>query len=335
MELVQLVVGAGAARRLKVARWYLDDAPETLALEELARKAPEDFGLVGSITLGADVIYPERSSEPFADRLWIHGIDLIDGYQRLKAIAVVLDELGPAHLADMLLKVEVYCGAERERARRLHGYADTYQSFRDAQDRLSLCPNIRRLMEADWERWSFDVRRGVTTRPSQVAYSMAEVTRALACVSGPGPGHVHRVVSADGLMGLWDDRNSFSYRTLFHSRMSPLGIMRAVAVKRAAQGALEEIPKSRQKGHGLLIKYAPDLLHWASCRFLPLDRLHDESFPFDWHETLQQEIRKRAQAAVSELIRRYEELVPASNKKGTYSETAPVLSLWTELTDGL
>ncbi len=332
-ELVGLVTGADSARRLRTARGYLHDTPETLALEQRARESPEDFGLPGWIVLGADTLVPARS-EGFADRVWIHGTELIDGHQRLRAMALVLDELGPDHLARTLLKVEVYCGAERERARRLFGCADRYRNIRNAQDRLLLCPDIGRLVDADWEGWSFCVRRGVTGGPKGRTYLLPEVTRALACLSGPGPELAHRAASAEGLMSLWDDIGSPAYRSLFHSRMTPLGVLRAVEAYGAARDALQRIPKSRRQGHGKLITYAPELIHWAACRFLPRARLHDESCDFDWDRALRQEMGSRVETAVADLVRRYEHLVTPEPGKGTYFRTAPELSLWTELTRG-
>ncbi|MDQ0985483.1 hypothetical protein [Streptomyces sp. V2I9] len=332
-DLVQLVTGPDAADRLRTGRGYLHDTPQTLALERLLRESPEEFGLVGSIVLGADVVVPARSGGGFSDHLWLHGVELFDGLQRLRTVALVWDELGPTHLARTLLKVEVFCGAERERARRLHGCADQLRNVRDAQDRLHLCPHIRRLMNADWERWTFSVRRGMAQGPGGRTYSLPEVTRALACLSGPGPEIAHQVVGAEGLLALWEDIRSPSYLALFHPHMTPLGVMRAVETLRAAQEALDAIPKSRQQGHGKLIRYAPELIHWASCRFLPLSRLHDESFDFDWHGALRRDMRKHTETAVAELVRRYEQLVPPKKGGATYWRTAPELWLWKALTE--
>ncbi|MGA6170054.1 hypothetical protein ACPEIF_07360 [Streptomyces sp. NPDC012600] len=334
VELVRLVVRAGAAESLSTARGYLHDTPETRALEQQAREEPEHFGVPGWIVLGADSLVPAYS-EGFTDRIWVHGVELVDGYQRLMALALVLDELGPAHLERTLLKVEVHCGVERERARRMYGHADRYRNTRDAQDRLLLCPHVRRLLEANWERWTFSVRRGVTEGPNGRTYRMAEVTRALACLSGPGPEVAHRVASPEGLLSLWGDINSPSYLSIFHSRMSPLGVMRAVESYRAARAALERMPSRRGEGHGRLMRYAPELIHWASCRFLPWERLHENSGDFDWHSEIRHRMSSHTEVAFSELVRRYEQRVTYVRGQGTYSRTAGELWLWRDLTRGL
>ncbi|WP_432023202.1 hypothetical protein [Streptomyces parvus] len=334
VELVRLVVGEGAAERLSTARGYLHDTPETRALEQQARKGPEDFGVPGWIVLGADALVPARS-EGFTDRVWIHGVELIDGNQRLRTLALVLDELGPEHLERTLLKVEVHCGAGRERARRMYGRADRHQNVRDAQDRLLLCPHVRRLEAADWERWTFRVRRGVTGGPNGRTYLMPEVTRALACLSGPGPELAHRTASPEGMLSLWGDTDSLAYSSLFHSRMTPLGVMRAVECYRAAQAALERMPSGRREGHGRLMRYAPELIHWASCRFLPWERLHENSGDFDWDGELRHSMGDHTEAAFTELVRRYEQRVPFVRGQGTYSRTAGELWLWRDLARGL
>ncbi|MFG2615682.1 hypothetical protein [Streptomyces anulatus] len=334
VELVRLVAGAGAAERLSAARGYLYDTPETLALEQQARESPEDFAVPGWIVLGADALFPARS-EGFTDRIWIHGAELIDGYQRLKALALVLDELGLGHLEHMLLKVEVHCGVERERARRIYGHADRCRNIRDAQDRLLLCPNVQRLAQANWEGWTFCVRRGVSDGPSGTTYYLPEVTRALACLSGPGPELAHRTASAEGMVSLWDDTTSPSYLSLFHPRMTPLGVMRAVESYRAARAALERLPKSRGVGHGKLMEYAPELIHWASCRFLPWKRLHASRSDFDWDGELRHRMRAHTEAAFTELVRRYEQRVEHTKGKHTYVSTAGELWLWRDLTCGL
>ncbi|MFI5723868.1 hypothetical protein [Streptomyces cyaneofuscatus] len=72
-------------------------------------------------------------------------------------------------------------------------------------------------MKADWEREQFDPRRGMVAGPSRETYTMAEVTRALASLSGPGPDIAHEASTPEGLEALWSDRASESYRTLFQA----------------------------------------------------------------------------------------------------------------------
>ncbi|MFB7905259.1 hypothetical protein ACFC1T_02355 [Kitasatospora sp. NPDC056076] len=335
-ELLPLVVGPGVGKRLDTARKYLHDSTPNRELQRLARESPEAFGLIDWITLGADSMSP--ASGPggrFADRIRLDGAELIDGNQRLRTVALVLDELGEEHLAKMRLKVEVFFGAERDQARLLHGTADRYRNLRTAQDRLILCSNIRRLAHANWERLGFDPRRGVSAGPNSDDFSMAEVTRALACLSLRGPEAAHMASTVEGLTGLWEDQRSLLYLDLFHAEMTPLGVVRAVEARRAARGALEELPKSRQKGHGRLIMYAPELIYWASCRYLPLDRLHEESRQFDWNGALRQHMKEATLKAVDRLVKLYERFFPVVGATaGHYSKTAPDLSVWTALVEG-
>ncbi|WP_043466806.1 hypothetical protein [Kitasatospora sp. MBT66] len=327
LELAHLAVGTDSPRRFNSVRGFLHDEAPALALVDLLRERPEDFGAIGAVTLGADTVRLTGDRGRFAEFLWLDGVEIIDGYQRLRTIALVLDELGPDHVSRALLRVEVVCGAERERARRLHDRADVYLSIRTAQDRLVRSPNVDRLVKADWERGAFEPRRGVATGPRGEQWSMAEVTRALACVSGPSPEIAHLASTAEGLAQLWGEIESPAHRRLFHARMTPVGVMRAVEVWRAARTALHAVPKNRQRGHGLLIKYAPDIICWASCRFLPREELHDPKLRFDW-EVVEREINDSVGVTAQRLVERYEELAPEERQ---YHRGAVELALWEDL----
>ncbi|MGW1143483.1 hypothetical protein ACWD6I_00180 [Streptomyces sp. NPDC002454] len=330
-ELAGLAVGTDAARTLRAHRGFLYDSDRTVALARLLARSPQDFGAVGAIVLGADAVHLVSGSPgPFPELLQVDGCECIDGLQRLRVIAEACAVMEPSSLADTIVRLEILVGPERERARRLHDTADRFVNLRTAQDRLVRCPNIARLMGADWERGSFDPRRGMTSGARGHCYSMVEVTRALACFSGPGPRIAHEASTAGGLEALWEDQNSVSYRTLFHSRMEPVGVVRAVEAWRAAHEALDSLPRSRRSsGHGHLIKYAPELVCWEALRFLPHDELHEDG-TFPWDETVRTTVPGEALAAAARLVGRYESLIPKSHH---YVTKAPQRALWESLVE--
>ncbi|MFF8960421.1 hypothetical protein [Streptomyces sp. NPDC014894] len=331
-ELAVLAAGTDAARSLRAHRGFLYDSDRTAALARLLEESPEDFGAVGTIVLGADEVnLVPGASGPFAAHLRAEGVECIDGLQRLRVIAAACAVMDPSMLANTIVRLEILVGAERERARRLHDTADRFTNLRTAQDRLVRCPNIARLMNANWERGSFEPRRGMTSGPNGLSYSMVDVTRALACFSGPGPQLAHEASTPEGMEILWGDQTSTSYRTLFHSGMEPVGIARAAEAWWMANKTLEELPLSRRScGHGHLVKYAPQLICWEALRFLPHDELHSPASTFHWDEAIRTSVRDAVLAATDRLIARYEFLIP---KKHHYVTKAPQLSLWESLVD--
>ncbi|MFF1418290.1 hypothetical protein [Streptomyces sp. NPDC058280] len=331
-ELAALAAGTDAAQSLQAHRGFLYDSDRTVALARLLEESPEDFGAVGAIVLGADEVHlvPGPSGR-FAEHLRADGLECIDGLQRLRVIAEACAVMDPSKLAEAIVKLEILVGTERERARRLHDTADRFVNLRTAQDRLVRCPNITRLMNANWERGSFDPRRGMTSSPHGLSYSMVEVTRALACFSGPGPRLAHEASTAEGLETLWSDQASASYRVLFHPYMEPVGIVRAVEAWREAHKALESLPLSRRScGHGHLIKYAPEIICWEALRFLPHGELHSPASIYRWDEAISTSVRGATLAAADRLIACYESLFPKSHH---YVTKAPQLSLWECLVD--
>ncbi|MEU1007230.1 hypothetical protein [Streptomyces sp. NPDC005890] len=110
------------------------------------------------------------------------------------------------HLRRSVVRVEILCGPERDRARRVYDVADRCHNPATAQDRLIRCPSISRLMRADWEKGDFDPRRGMTAGPHGRRFLMAEVTCALACpAAGPQPVAAHLAATPAGCETLWED----------------------------------------------------------------------------------------------------------------------------------
>jgi hypothetical protein len=271
---------------------------------------------------------------PFGDALRVIGPECIDGLQRLLVIARLRHSLTDQHLRRAVIRVEIRSDpVKRERARRAHDAADRYANASTAQDRLIRCPHIQRLRGGDWEGNVFDPRRGVSGPAGQGKhFTMAEVTSALACLApGRSPATAHLAAAPDGLHELWGDHGSPAYRALFHARMTPVGVMRAIEARRAAHTALAGLPRRRHQAHGHLITYAPELIAWLACRALPLTALHEDSrHSPDWGRLIAETIPRAAVEAADRLVARYARLRP-ERPRAYKTETAD-LALWHELT---
>lgn len=333
-DLDMLAASVDAPRRLSAKRGCLGDTGANVELARLLEERPEDFGAVGQIVLGAEAVEVRPGPRLFADTLFLVGLECIDGLQRLRVIADMRGRLGREHLQRAVIRLEIRCGEERDRARHAYDVDDRYRNGSTAQDRLIRCPNIRRLMEGDWEKGDFDPRRGVTAGPHGSRFSMAQVTSALACLSDdPLPTAAHLAATPEGQEALWSDRTSAVYRSVFHGRMSPVGVMRAVEAWRTARTALAAMPRKSRQGHGHLIEYAPELICWKACRWLPLLSLHTRS-AFAWDRAIERDLPARTARAADALVARYKELHPEHGRPGnSYKSEAPKLGLWRELAE--
>ncbi|MEU0204411.1 MULTISPECIES: hypothetical protein [unclassified Streptomyces] len=333
-DLDTLAASVDAPRRLSAKRGCLGDTGANVELARMLEERPEDFGAVGQIVLGADAVRLQPGPRLFADTLFVVGLECIDGLQRLRVIADLRDRLPREHLQRAVIRLEIRCGAERDRARHAYDAEDRYRNGSTAQDRLIRCPNIRRLMEGDWEKGDFDPRRGMTAGPHGSRFSMAEVTSALACLSDdPLPTAANLAATPEGQEALWSDRTSAVYRGVFHGSMTPVGVMRAVEAWRTARAALDAMPRKSRQGHGHLIAYAPDLICWKACRWMPLMSLHGKS-AFRWDREIDRQLPARTVRAAEALVARYKELHPEHGRPGSsYKSEAPRLGLWRELAD--
>ncbi|WP_225824373.1 hypothetical protein [Streptomyces naphthomycinicus] len=116
---------------------------------------------------------------------------------------------------------------------------------------------------------------------------------------------------------------------LFHGRMTPVGVVRAVEAWTAARRALAAVPKKSRQAHGHLIEYAPELICWQACRGLPLRTLHDARSSYPWDRVIEDEPPRWTMRAAGELIARYEAARPG---RRSYKAEAPELDLWLRLT---
>lgn len=333
-DLAPLAASIDAPRRLRAKRGYLGETEANVELARMLEYRPEDFGAVGQIVLGAERVEIQPGPRLFADALLVVGPECIDGLQRLRVIADMKDRLPHEHLQRAVIRLEIRCGDERDRARSAYDLAYRCRNVSTAQDRLIRCPNIRRLMDGDWEKGDFDPRRGATAGPHGMRFSMADVTSGLACLSDePQPAAAHLAATPEGQEALWGDRNSTVYRRLFHGQMSPVGVMRAVEAWRAARSVLANMPKKSRQGHGHLIEYAPELICWKACRWLPLSLLHSKS-PYAWDRAIERHLPARTVQAAELLVTRYRALQPEHGRPGmSYKSEAPKLDLWRELVE--
>ncbi|MEU3408332.1 hypothetical protein ABZ766_30875 [Streptomyces sp. NPDC006670] len=332
-DLVSLATSVDSARRLGARRGYLSDSAPNRALAAMLTDRPADFGFVGQIVLGADAVRLVPEPGAFSDRIHVIGLECIDGLQRLRIIADAAGCLPKANLEQAVMRIEILCGKERQRARVLYDAADRYQNVSTAQDGLIRCPHILRLMNADWERGSFDPRRGITTGPRGERFTMEEVTQALACLSnGDLPDAANLAATPEGRETLWGNIGSPLYSQLFHADVQPLGVLRAFEAWQRARETLNTLPVRQRQGHGHLIRYAPALICWLACRRLPLTSLHDVKGTYRWDEAISLRLPAATEAAAEVLVRRYREIRPDG---GPYKPEAPTLALWKELLNSL
>ncbi|MFF9430346.1 hypothetical protein [Streptomyces sp. NPDC014746] len=332
-DLVGLTQEPDAVRRLRARRGFLGDTPVNRALAEELRERPEEFGRVHALVLGADEIHLPQPSGPggFPSELFVSGLECIDGLQRLAVIAEAAAVLGHAHLSRATVRLDIHCGRSRESVRRHFGGVQDRVNAATAQDGLIHCPNIRRLMESDWEReGSFEPWRGVNLGTRTRRYAMPEVTRGLACLAAvAGPEAAHAVATDEGLDVLWGAIGSALYLQVFHDRMSPLGVVRAVKAHRTARAALGRLPAKYGHGPGHLLAYAPDLVAREACRrLLPVADLHDERTRFDWHGVIERHLPREVERTAVELVRRYAVVHEALGGKPRYAGEADRLDVW-------
>ncbi|MBD0710793.1 MULTISPECIES: hypothetical protein [unclassified Streptomyces] len=336
VELASLAAGPDAARVLGARRGFLGGTPVNLELAALLRERPESFGWAHRIVLGADEVHlPEFAGRGFSPVLHIFGVECIDGFQRLRILAEALAALGPEHLARSTVRLEIHCGRFRDVARALHDDGHRLVNATTAQDGLIRCPNLRALMAGDWEKEGFfDPRRGVSAGPHRRCFTMREVTRGLACLSPlPSLEAVHLASTDEGLELLWAGAGAPLYLGVFHDRMSPLGVVRAVEAYAGAREALRKLPGWMRRGAGLLIDYAPDLIAGRACRgLLPFEELHVEAGSrHDWRELIEDRLPGVIERTAKELIGRYEVVHRARGGKRTYKDEAGLIDVWRDI----
>ncbi|WP_329421283.1 hypothetical protein [Streptomyces sp. NBC_01268] len=335
-DLVGLAQGPDAMRRLRARRGFLGETPANRRLGEILRATPEEFGVVGTVVLVAEAVEVAGAGDGrgFGGELRVHAVGCVDGFQRLRIIADVAAVLGAAHVGRSTVRLEVHCGPGSAVVSRLHREAGGIVNAPTAQDGLIRCPHIARLVGADWEEAGFfDPRRGAVAGPHGRLFTMPEVTRALACLSAaPSPEAANLVATEQGLEAFWGSVGTPLYLGVFHDRLSPVGVLRAVEAWRTARDALSGLPGKLKGGAGHLIPYAPDLICWAACReVLPLGRLHAARSAFDWHGVIRDQLPAVTRRTAERLVRRYGEVRAARGSRGDYKHEAPLLDVWLDV----
>ena len=337
--LAPLAARPDAAITLNSRRGYLSDSPENHLLERLLHDRPEDFGAEGTpIVLGADHIAAHRHTAGDRITLQVHGLECIDGFQRL--VTIGHSRRGPesGHLDRAFARVDLLTGTARERARRLHYESQLYANVARPQDNLSRCPHLARCGEQfEVEGTSFDCRRGIVAGPHSYGYDITTVFRALACLSlDPYPDLAHVLSTDEGLDSVWNDLEGPRYRAIVNPDVQAWSIQRAVETHDVVQQVLRGLTNSATTGHGHLIRYARPLIVWSAARRLPLHELHNggRDAP-DWHARIRSSaFRADVKATAHALVAAYRSVRPKENGQyKQYKGEVERLDVWREIVD--
>ncbi|MEW2526544.1 hypothetical protein [Streptomyces sp. NPDC047071] len=336
-ELVSLADGPDAARILNARRGYLPDSAQNHRLALMLRERPKDFGASGApILLGADhiALHPHRPDQRVT--LELHGVECINGFQRLVTLNHGFCELQPGHLSRTRLRVEIVTGTTRELIRRHHYDDHLYLNFAHPQDYLSQCPHLARI-RGQFEKAGthFDCRRGIAVGPHSRGHEITDVFRALACCApGQSPELVHAVSTDTGLGMVWSDLTGPRYSRLINADVNAWSVERATTAYDTARQVLARLDTTKTTGHDHLIRYAPDLIVWAACGTLPLDGLHlDGRTAPHWDALINGDaFRNSVMAAARGLITAYKAARPRqTGEQRPYKGEADRLDVWQEI----
>lgn len=336
--LLSLAEGPDAARVLNSRRGYLPDSAQNHRLALMLRDRPKDFGAGGTpILFGADHI----GLHPRPDQritLELHGLECIDGFQRLVILNHAFRELRPDHLSHTQLRVEIVTGAAREQARRQHHDDHLYLNSAHPRDNLSRCAHLTRIRDQFGEAGThFDYRRGIVAGPHSCGRDVSDVFRALACCApGRSPVLAHAVSTNTGLDAVWSDLSGSYYAHLINADVHAWSVERATAAYNTARQVLARLDTTSLTGHDHLIRYAPHLIIWAACGTLPLDGLHLDGRTAPRWDTLidSDAFRNNVKATAHSLISAYKAAHPRqSGERQPYKGEADPLDVWQEIVD--
>ncbi|MFF6790728.1 hypothetical protein ACVW0K_003379 [Streptomyces filamentosus] len=342
--LAHLADGPAAESALSSKRLYLQDSPENLRLAEMLRDRPEDFGGAGEpIVLWADHLAARHRRSDDRLILQLHGVHCVNGYQTLVTIARAGRTLGLAHLDRAQVLVTLYGGGPEKLARlqRLSHESASYANPVQAQDNLGRCPHLTRIAgKYRAEGITFDFRRGVVDGPHVRAQDISAVYRGLACLHpAPEPLFAHDVSTEEGLNTVWSDLDGSTYRALLNEESTEIGVQRAAEAYTIARDTIDKVSRRMANGHGLLLRYAPDLVVWTAVRGMPLERLHSDG-PYVFAGTSDEQHREfsaRVGETAASLVAAYEELRPQrpGESRRTYKGEADRRDVWLALVERL
>ncbi|WP_433546930.1 hypothetical protein ACQPZG_19025 [Streptomyces sp. CA-294286] len=266
-------------------RGYLPDSEANAELTELLWQRHWDFGVVGSLALGAAEVRVLRTGVRGPGTVQVEAPEVLDGVQRLGVLRCAVEDGFPRDcLERALVRVELVTGPAVETLRGELDAEDRRRNPATAQDELIRDPNLLRVMRqfrADGVR--FAVRRGEVREPYDTegdgrCVTVEEATSALACLApGARLEVAHAAAGAAGRERLWADRGGEAYRAVFNDGTQALGVLRAVEIARRVRGVVARMGRGKRYGHAHLWRDVPQLVVWTVGRQLPLVDLHKEA----------------------------------------------------------
>ncbi|MFI5806531.1 hypothetical protein [Streptomyces sp. NPDC051561] len=324
-------------------RGFLGGSAANEELTELLWQRPWDFGVVGSVVLGAEAVRWDPAGTRNRGLVQIAEPEVVDGVQRLGVLErAVADGMPADWLGRSVVRLEVVTGPAVGVVRGELDAEDRRRNVASAQDELVRDPNLLRLMrEFRADEVRFAVRRGEVREPygegsARRCVTVEEATAALACLApGARLEVAHAADSAQGRERLWADRAGAAYRTVFNEDTEAVGVLRAVEIAREVRAVVERMGRGKRYRHAHLWRDVPQLVVWAVGRQLPVVELHrEERGPgaVDWDALVRERLAGLTVGVAEELRRTYEEIRPtAETGRRLRHEVVRGLGFWEEL----
>lgn len=331
-------------------RGFLEGSVANGELGALLRERPWDFGVVGSVVLGAQVVRWDPAGTRNRGVVQIAVPEVLDGVQRLGILERAADDGMPAEvLRQSVVRLEVVTGPAVDVVRGELDAEDRRRNAASAQDELVRDPNLLRVMrQFRADGVSFAVRRGEVREPygdggARMSVTVEEATAALACLApGARLEVAHAAATAEGREGLWAERDGAAYRTVFNESTEAVGVLRAVVIAREVREVVGRMVRGKRYGHVHLWRDVPQLVVWAVGRQLPVVELHREGRgpgAVDWDVVVRERLVGLTVGVAEELRRAYEEIRPTgevgstgvSGRRRLNHEVVRRLEFWEEL----
>ncbi|MFF0740718.1 hypothetical protein ACFYVL_09980 [Streptomyces sp. NPDC004111] len=322
-------------------RGFLEGSAANRELTELLWERPWDFGVVGSVVLGAELVRWDPAGTRNRGVVQIAVPEVLDGVQRLGVLErAVADGMPVDRLRQSVVRLEVVTGPAVEVVRGELDAEDRRRNAATAQDELVRDPNLLRVMRQfrdDGVR--FLVRRGEAREPygdggaSGTCLTVEEATAALACLApGARLEVAHAAGTAAGRERLWAERGQAAYRTVFNEHTEAVGVLRAVVIAREVRDVVGRMARGKRYGHAHLWRDAPQLVVWAVGRRLPLVELHREGRgpgAVDWDVMVGKRLAGLTETVAEELREAYARLRPtAGSGRRLRHEAVRGLEFW-------
>jgi hypothetical protein len=324
-------------------RGYLGDSAANAELTELLWQRPWDFGVVGSVVLGAGQVQLLPTGARGGVSVRVADPEVLDGVQRLGILRRALAEGMPRDwLSRAELRIELVTGPDVAVVRRELDAEDRRRNSATAQDELIRDPQLLRVMrEFHQDQVRFVVLRGEVREPygdeGTPCITIEEATSALACLApGARLEVAHAAAGAQGRERLWADRAGDSYRTVFNEGTTAVGVQRAVEIAREVREVVARMARGKRYGHAHLWRDVPQLVVWAVGRQLPVVELHREGRgpgAVDWDVVVRDRLAGLTVGVAEELRRAYQEIRPTGEggRRRLTHEVVRGLGFWEEL----